>query len=132
MLARWPLNVNLQIFSPINFQTNAFKQFSLLRLNSTTNETYTSNSKLKISLVTRTITLVIKKFPVYILYNNPTQIVSFKQKDWKYFQMNNKIKQILTSNSFMPHMGKCLPASTACDPLQNKNKTYDYVYSLRW
>lgn len=132
MLARWPLNVNLQIFSPINFQTNAFIQFSLLRLNSTTNETYTSNSKLKISLVTRTITLVIKKFPVYILYNNPTQIVSFKQKDWKYFQMNNKIKQILTSNSFMPHMGKCLPASTACDPLQNKNKTYDYVYSLRW
>lgn len=132
MLARWPLNVNLQIFSPINFQTNAFIQFSLLRLNSTTNETYTSNSKLKISLVTRTITLVIKKFPVYILYNNPTQIVSFKQKDWKYFQMNNKIKQILTSNSFMPHMGKCLPASTACDPLQNKNKSYDYVYSLRW
>lgn len=132
MLARWPLNVNLQIFSPINFQTNAFIQFSLLWLNSTTNETYTSNSKLKISLVTRTITLVIKKFPVYILYNNPTQIVSFKQKDWKYFQMNNKIKQILTSNSFMPHMGKCLPASTACDPLQNKNKTYDYVYSLRW
>lgn len=47
--------------------------------------------------------------------------------------MNKKIKQILASNSFMPHMEKCLPASTAsaCDPLQNKNKTYDYVYSLR-
>lgn len=27
--------------------------------------------------------------------------------------MNKKIKQILASNSFMPHMGKCLPASTA-------------------
>lgn len=54
----------------------------MLRLNSTTNETHTSNPKLKISLVTRTITLV-KNFPVYILYKNPKQIVSFKQKELK-------------------------------------------------